>query len=48
MSKTTTRTAYRSSITGRFVTKQTAIRHPKTTQKETNKVRTTQKPKKSK
>ena len=29
--------SYRSAITGRYVTKGTAVRHPKTTVKETNK-----------
>lgn len=33
-----TKTSYRSAITGRYVTKTTATRHPKTTVKETNKV----------
>ena len=31
------KTSYRSAITGRFVTKNTANRHPKTTVKDTNK-----------
>lgn len=34
-----TRTSYRSAITGRFINKTTAKRHPKTTVKETNKVK---------
>ncbi len=44
MSKT--HTIHRSAITGRFVPKTTAIRHPKTTVKETIKVpKSTPKPK---
>jgi hypothetical protein len=39
-----TKTNYRSAITGKYVTKNTAKRHPKTTVKETDKVKSTRKP----
>ena len=42
MSKSS-KTSYRSAITGKYVTKNTAKSHPKTTVKETNKVTTTKK-----
>ena len=45
MAKHGTKTSYRSAITGRYVTKKTTIRHPKTTVKETGKVKTTRKSK---
>lgn len=43
MAKGKSRSSYRSAITGRYVTKTTAKRHPKTTVKETNKVKSNKK-----
>lgn len=47
-SKTTTRTLYRDSETGRITTQQYADRHPKTTEKERVKVPSPAVPKKGK
>ena len=48
MPKKKTRTNYRSAVNGKYVPESYAKKHPKTTVKETDKVRTTRKPKKSK
>ena len=44
MAKTRKRTNYRSSITGRYIKPSTAKKHPKTSVRETDKVKSHKKP----
>ena len=44
MAKTTTKTSYRKADTGTYTTEDYAKKHPNTTVKETDKVKTTKKP----